>query len=589
MVTDCLLIGFNESNFESYVDMVRSMGEDSGAFRDLNLAFVEHEGKPLHALDALSAFSANKSAGDVPYHNTDFLWPTLTYLGSHLHRHGHSFDYVNLFHLEKELLREKLLNDDILTVAITTTLYVSIHPILEIIQFIREHNQTTRIIVGGPYISNQCNSENMSSVAQVFEYMDADYYVISSEGETALAGILSCLKNGGDWNQIDNIAFKQNGTYVVTQRLIESNALEENMVDYSLFPAAVHGELVTLRTAKSCPFSCAFCGFPQRAGKYKYLAVDLVEQELDAIREIGGITTLTFIDDTFNVPKGRFKDLLRMMIRNDYGFRWNSFYRSDHGDEETIELMAAAGCEGVFIGAESGCDAILEKMNKTARKKDYLKAIPLLMQAGITTHCNLIIGYPGETEETVAETVEFIELAAPDYFRAQCWYCDPVTPIWESRDEYGITGSSFNWSHKTMDSATACGIVDDLFCGIRNSTWLPQNGFEMWSLFYLNRKGMSRAQIKRFLTAFNQGIKDRLNGRSAGELLPETLRELQAASQFEPSPTHDLHARCGGSAEAYRLKEDPLTGSGAASPAATGGASGIAAMTLEEFDLLDDE
>ena len=49
---------------------------------------VEHEGKPLHALDALSAFSANKSAGDVPYHNTDFLWPTLTYLGSHLHRHG---------------------------------------------------------------------------------------------------------------------------------------------------------------------------------------------------------------------------------------------------------------------------------------------------------------------------------------------------------------------------------------------------------------------------------------------------------------------------------------------------------------------
>ena len=479
-MTDCLLIGFNESDFESYVGMVRSMGEDSGAFRDLNLAFIEHEGKPLHALAALSEFSDNKSYGDVPYHNTDFFWPTLSYLGTHLHRHGHSFDYVNLFHQEKELLRAKLLSDDTLAVAITTTLYVSIHPILEIIQFIREHNRKIKIIVGGPYISNQCNIEDMSSVTQAFEYMDADYYVISSEGETALACILSCLKDNGDWRRIDNIAFKQNGTYVLTQRSIESNPLEDNMVDYSLFPASVHGEFVTLRTAKSCPFSCAFCGFPQRAGKYTYLSVDLVKQELDAIREIGGVTTLTFTDDTFNVPKGRFKDLLRMMSRNEYGFRWNSFYRSDHGDEETIELMAAAGCEGVFLGVESGSDIMLSRMNKSARRKDYLSAIPLLKQAGISTHCNLIIGYPGETDQTVAETVELIETAAPDYWRAQCWYCDPVTPIWESRHEYGISGASFNWSHKTMGSTTACGIVDDIFCAVENSTWLPQYGFEMW-------------------------------------------------------------------------------------------------------------
>jgi radical SAM PhpK family P-methyltransferase len=582
-MTDCLIIGFNDSNFEDYVKMVRSMGEDTGAFRDLNLAFVEHDGKPQHALDILTGLSGNKSAGDVPYHNTDFFWPTLTYLGTYLHRHGYTFDYVNLFQQEKELLREKLLREDILTVAITTTLYVSIHPILEIIQFIREHNQTARIIVGGPYVANQCSTEDMSSVAQVFEYMGADFYVINSEGETALVDILSCLKKNGDRRQVHNIAFKEKGSYVSTQRSIETNPLEEHMVDYSLFPAAVHGEFTTLRTAKSCPFSCSFCGFSQRAGKYKYLSVDLVERELDAIREIGGVTTLTFIDDTFNVPKARFKDLLRMMIRNDYNFKWNSFYRSDHGDEEAIELMAAAGCEGVFLGVESGSDAILEKMNKSARRKDYLTAIPLLKQAGISTHCNLIIGYPGETEQTVVETVELIETAAPDYFRAQCWYCDPLTPIWEERGDYDIQGSSFNWSHKTMDYTTACAIVDDMFCDIRNSTWLPQHGFEMWSLFYLKRKGMSRSQIRRFLTAFNQGIKDRLQGRTDGELLPETLRELEEACQFEPSATHDLCSRSGETEKAGGTEQELVTAS-----AAGGRAGTTAPMTLEEFDLLDD-
>ena len=46
------------------------------------------------------------------------------------------------------------------------------------------------------------------------------------------------------------------------------------------------------------------------------------------------------------------------MIRKKYGFRWNSFYRCDQGDEETIKLMAEAGCEGVFLGVESGSDEI---------------------------------------------------------------------------------------------------------------------------------------------------------------------------------------------------------------------------------------
>src|SRR4029078_1736945 len=103
-------------------------------------------------------------------------------------------------------------------------------------------------------------------------------------------------------------------------------------------------EFVTLRTAKSCPFSCSFCGFPQRAGKYKYLGVELLEKELDDIRNIGTVTTLTFLDDTFNVPKERFKEILRMMIRNNYGFKWNSFFRSDHGDDEHIVMLGHTGC-----------------------------------------------------------------------------------------------------------------------------------------------------------------------------------------------------------------------------------------------------
>lgn len=535
---DCLIIGFNDSNFADYVEMVKSMGEDSGSYRDLKLAFVNYDDRPQRSLDLLTRFYyEDRAETPRPFHNADFLWPVVSYLASYLSKRGFSFDYVNLPHLEREKLKEKLRGEEVLTVAITTTLYVSMHPILDLVGFIREHNEKAKIIVGGPYISNQPKLGDETALQRLFKYIGADIYVISSEGEAALAGVLGALKNGAALDAVDNIAYRDGDRYVLTNASVEMNPLEENMVDYSLFPAEEIGQFVTTRTAKSCPFSCSFCGFPQRAGKYKYLGTELVERELDAIRDIGTVTTVTFIDDTFNVPKERFKEILRMMIRKNYGFKWNSFYRCDHGDEETIELMGRAGCEGVFLGVESGSDALLKAMNKTARRKDYLKSIPLLRAAGISTHANIIVGFPSETYETYQETVDLIEEAKPDFFRAQLWYADPVTPIWDKKDEYGVEGSMFNWSHDTMDSQTASNLVEEMFLTVRGSIWLPQQGFEQWSTFYLQRRGMTLEQVKGFVRAFNELVKESLLDPKKKEPSPALVESLRRSSKFDgPAP-----------------------------------------------------
>lgn len=531
---DCLIIGFYDTDFSSYVNMIKSMGTDDGAFRDLNLAYIDYEGKAHHSMSMLNNFYfEGKGETEKRFHNADFLWPVVLYLGSYLAKRGYSFDYVNLPHIDKDLLKEKLSNQEILTVAITTTLYVSAHPVLELMQFIKQYNSKAKIIVGGPFVSNLTKMTDSLSLQRLLKYIGADVYVISSEGELALANVIESLKNNSPLEKVDNIAYERDGKYVMTQVSTESNSLEEYPVNYALFPEEEFGEFVTLRTAKSCPFSCSFCGFPQRAGRYNYLGVDLVKRELDAIRDIGTITTLTFIDDTFNVPKERFREILRLMIRENYGFRWNSFYRSDHGDEQTIELMSRAGCEGVFLGIESGSDAQLERMNKTARRKDYLKSIPLLRQGGITTHANLIIGFPGETDETYQETVSLIEETRPDTFRSQLWYADPITPIWKESGKYEIKGSAFNWSHKTMDYKTACDLVDKMFLTIEGSVWLPQHGFEQWSTFYLQRKGMKFEQIMTFLKCFNAIIKEKLKYPGKKEINPELTENLMASAQFD--------------------------------------------------------
>jgi anaerobic magnesium-protoporphyrin IX monomethyl ester cyclase len=531
-VVDCLLIGFNDTNFDDYVDMINSMGPASGAYQDVRLAFVEIDGKRYRALDLLNRFHQGAGRG-TRFHNADFMWPVITYLGSFLASHGFTFDYVNLFHLERDELRRKLTEKNIRTIAITTTLYVSAEPILEIVSFIRRYNRTAKIIVGGPHIGNQIKTAAGDDLQAVLGYLGGDIYVISSEGEQTLTRVLAALDAGRDLGEIPNIAFRDGDRYVLTYTDPEANRLEQNMINYGVFPASAFNEFVTTRTAKSCPFSCAFCGFPQRAGRYTYMDLELVRAELDAIKALPSVSTVTFIDDTFNVPKVRFRELLRMMIDRQYGFKWNCFYRSDHGDEQTIRLMKEAGCEGVFLGIESGSDLMLKHMNKTARRKDYMEALRVFREVGICTHASLIIGFPCETEETVAATVSLIEEGKPDFFRAQLWYCDPVTPIWQKREEYGIEGEAFSWRHNTMDSDTACRIIDTMFTSIRNSIWLPQFGFEQWSVFYLQRRGMPMEQVKALVRSFNALVADQIASGDTGQVNPELLARFQQNCRFD--------------------------------------------------------
>jgi radical SAM PhpK family P-methyltransferase len=530
------LIGHNEGEFADEVEIIRSMGTDSGAWGDLNLSFVEIDGTPRHAMDVINLYNGRQAPGAKRLSNVDFFWPAIAYLTTYLTRRGFTVDYINRFREERALLEEKLRGHDVMAVAVTTTLYVGSWWIEEIVKAVRRCDSAVKIILGGPYIHNQAQVLTPIQLQALCQHLGADVYVISPEGEQALANVLAALKAGHPLGFVDNIVYRRSGRFVRTQTSPESSPLAENMVDYTLFPAERIGDCVTTRTAKSCPFACSFCGFPQRAGKYAYEGIEQVEKELDHIRDIGTVTTLTFIDDTFNVPMNRFKEILRLMIRKDYGFGWTSFLRSDHVDRECIDLMRQSGCESVFLGVESGSDKMLKLMNKTSRSEHYRKVIPQLKEAGIVTYCSLIIGFPGEDDDTVRETLDLLDSTQPDFYRAQLWYCDPTTPIWKRRDELGIKGAAFSWSHPSMDSVAAARVIDQIFLTERQSIWLPQHGFELWSVFYLQRQGMPLEQLKTFLRRFNEAVRLKLAGSQGGDDYREVMRAVAESCHLDPAP-----------------------------------------------------
>jgi len=499
---DCVVIGYNELPFDRYETLLRQHGEESEAYTDLKFRFINLGDKKLNYVGLLNHVlelaGHNNGTNMRPFESGDIPNLAAVYLTNFLRKRGHHTKYINLFQYEKDKLIE-FLAEDPYCVAITTTFYVLNFPVTEMVEFIRSHNSKVKIVVGGPLIANHARNYQGDELKSALDDMGADIYVIEGQGEMALSQIVQCLKENGDLSKVPNLVYYENGALHRTPPVLENSSLDENRIDWLDFNNESLGATLQTRTARSCAFNCSFCNYPTRAGKLALAGIDTLEEEFDSMYALGNTQNLVFIDDTFNVPLPRFKEICRLMIRKNYNFNWFSYFRCSNSDEEAIDLMARSGCKGVFLGIESGSPHILKLMTKAATIEKYADGMKLLRRHDILTFGSFIVGFPGETEETLKETSDFIKENKPDYWRAQMWYCEPGTPIDRRRDEFGISGEGFVWQHNTMDSLEAMDHIDKMFLTINESTWLPQWSFDFWIIPYLNGRGISFQQFKDYM------------------------------------------------------------------------------------------
>jgi p-methyltransferase len=235
--------------------------------------------------------------------------------------------------------------------------------------------------------------------------------------------------------------------------------------------------------------------------------METIEKEIDSIISLGNVRNLVFIDDTFNVPITRFKDICRLLIDRRYNLNWFSYFRCGNADEEAIDLAARSGCKGVFLGIESGSDSILKNMNKAASVDRYRWGIETLRKHNILTFASFIGGFPGETRETFQESIDFIRQTHPDYYRILLWYCESGTPIQNQKERFGITGSGFRWSHNTMTSGDAIELIEQAFMEIDESEWLPQWSFDFWIIPYFLGRGVSLEVFRKIVSNANHMLR----------------------------------------------------------------------------------
>jgi anaerobic magnesium-protoporphyrin IX monomethyl ester cyclase len=167
-------------------------------------------------------------------------------------------------------------------------------------------------------------------------------------------------------------------------------------------------------SSRGCKYSCAFCDVHKTFGReVRYRSVKNIIEEIAYLKERFKVKDIIFYDDTLTIDRERVIGLCRAIIDNNLSISWGCYSRVDALDEELVLSMKSAGCRMISFGVESGSQEMLKLMKKGIKLESALSAVALCNRCGIQTAASFVIGFPGETKETISETRSFVKKLDP--------------------------------------------------------------------------------------------------------------------------------------------------------------------------------
>ncbi len=216
----------------------------------------------------------------------------------------------------------------------------------------------------------------------------------------------------------------------------------------------IKGPFTFIVTSRGCPAGCTFCiKHVSYQNTVRLRSPELLMKEMWHLKSLG-IHNIHMYADLFTVNRDQVVNLCRLMIDEGINIKWTCNSRVDYVDEEMLDLMSQAGCWYISWGIESGNEQILQHARKGADPEKAERALQWARKAGIKNWGYFIIGLPGETDETVRETIEFSKRLPLDIalFHVAAPY--PGTPFFFEVVENGWFRPGTRWEHVDMDKGT---------------------------------------------------------------------------------------------------------------------------------------
>jgi pyruvate-formate lyase-activating enzyme len=185
--------------------------------------------------------------------------------------------------------------------------------------------------------------------------------------------------------------------------------------------------------SRGCPYACAFCSTIWQ--RVRFHSAEYVLKELTEIQSYG-FNAVNFFDDVFTLKRERLKTICGGLKAR--RMSWRCFITGNTVTEAMLSLMSKSGCKEVAIGIESGSDRILQAIHKRSTSEKNKKAIQIAHDAGLQVKGFIIIGLPGESEDTIAETEAFINECPCDDYDFSLLSVLPGSDIYRNHGEYDL-------------------------------------------------------------------------------------------------------------------------------------------------------
>lgn len=327
---------------------------------------------------------------------------------------------------------------------------------LELVSFIKRQNvlDHTITVAGGP-----------DTTYNIQEYLDNQFdYLVIGEGELTFYELIMSLDQSSDRDQllkrlqkVNGIAFKETGNVVKTltrEKLKNMDDLpfpDREAIDIAKYldvGKRFHGRrILNLNTQRGCPYTCKWCSTAVYGQSYRRRSPEKTAREIKWLTAQYGDLSIWFVDDVFTVSHKWIKGLHQIFQEEGIFVPFECITRAERLDGQILHLLKEMGCFRIWIGAESGSQAIIDAMDRKVNVDEVASMIQKTNDYGIETGTFIMLGYPGETEKDIMQTANHLINSNPKHFTVTLTYPIKGTSLFQQlQNQISMPGT---WAQST--------------------------------------------------------------------------------------------------------------------------------------------
>ena len=452
----------------------------------------------------------------------------------------------NLLENKKKL--DSLLSQGSRTVIVSTTWTFGIQEVKKVTKLIREYDTKVPIIVGGVLIFNSYlifkkrSNEDFdynSSKDQFFFvnenpelYKDIDIFIIDRSGLKTLEKVLNAIKNEKDFCGFNNTAYYRNGNLIINPQHPEKIELNNQVISWNKIESEYISQILPVQLSLGCNYGCKFCNFFHQRHCY-WKSKENIRKELQYIQSRPEVKMIRFVDDS--MPAHIIRDLCEVMIEEQINIPWTTFLRLDALTENNITLLQKVNCIDVQVGIESGDNRILENMGKKINTDKYLQILDDLSALDISCRSSFIIGYPGENQESITNTIEFLNKLPTNrnavfYVGFAPFILLPLAPIYyeSERRPFKLRGYLIDWEHENMGFVDVPNYLRQIFLSVKDAVLFVYTADPM----DINLPSEMTKMVKISRQNYQKGIVKKLPTRELDALKTDLKNSLEKFQQL---------------------------------------------------------